>query len=94
MEWESFITVSHPFLSLLILSHRLCAFHHYSTTQSQTSDGEPVFLKASFLAWVLANLEEGRGFRLSTRSIFKEWETSDCVLVIDLLALLFNIGQN
>ena len=56
-------------------------------------------LKAFFLAWVIANPEEGSGFKFSTRfqlpSVYKEWalETSIFVLVIVPLALLLNIGQ-
>ena len=57
-------------------------------------------LKAFFLAWVIANPEEGSGFEFSTRfelpsSVYKEWalETSICVLAIGPLALLLNIGQ-
>ena len=57
--------------------------------------GFDFLLKASFLAWLVANPEEGWGFELSTRSVFKDWtlETSLCVLVIGPLALLLNIGQ-
>ena len=56
-------------------------------------------LKVSFLAWVIANPEQGSGFELGTRltdvSVYKAWalETSIFVLVIGCLALLLNIGQ-
>ena len=56
-------------------------------------------LKVSFLAWVIANPEQGSGFELGTRltdvSVYKAWalETSVFVLVIGCLALLLNIGQ-
>ena len=63
-------------------------------------EGFDFLLKASFLAWVIANPEEGSGFEFSTRfelpsSVYKEWalETSICVLAIGPLALLLNIGQ-
>ena len=56
-------------------------------------------LKFSFLAWVIANPEQGSGFELGTRSadvsVYKAWalETSIFVLVIGCLALLLNMGQ-
>ena len=63
-------------------------------------EGFDFLLKASFLAWVIANPEEGSGFEFSTRfelpsSVYKEWalETSICVLAIGPLAFLLNIGQ-
>ena len=62
-------------------------------------EGFDFLLKAFFLAWVIANPEEGSGFEFSTRfalpSVYKEWalETSICVLAIAFLVLLFNIAQ-
>ena len=56
-------------------------------------------LKFSFLAWVIANPEQGSGFELGTRSadvsVYKAWalETSIFILVIGCLALLLNMGQ-
>ena len=66
-------------------SHTFCTaaaesvipFEKGGTPFSQTSlklDGEPVYLKASFLDWVIANPEEGRRFKFSTRSVFKNTE--------------------
>ena len=55
-------------------------------------EGFDFLLKASFLAWVVANPEEGWGFEYSTKSIFKDWtyKISICVLVIGPLSLLLN----